>query len=96
MNVNFLSVAEREYFEAIEYYNQEQPGLGFEFAAEVDSVIQRILEHPEAWAPISPRIRRCRVSRFPYGILYHYKEEEIVVVGVMHMRRHPNSWKDRL
>ena len=96
MNVNFISVAEREYFEAIEYYNQEQPGLGFEFAAEVDSAIQRILEHPEAWAPISPRIRRCRVFRFPYGILYHYKEEEIVVVGVMHMRRHPNSWKDRL
>ncbi len=44
MNVNFLSIAEREYVEAIEYYNQEQPGLGFEFAAGVDSAIQRILE----------------------------------------------------
>jgi plasmid stabilization system protein ParE len=96
VKVTFLSIAEAELAEALEYYEEQQPGLGFQFAAEVDTAIERIVAHPQAWTALSGRVRRCRLSRFPYGVLYHWRREEILVVGVMHLRRDPTSWRNRL
>lgn len=96
MRVLFLQVAERELVEAVAYYNNEFSGLGFEFAAEVKKALARILAQPDAWQALSPRTRRCRVSRFPYGVVYQKREDAILVVAVMHLKRHPRYWKDNL
>jgi plasmid stabilization system protein ParE len=96
VTVTFLSVAEVEFAEALSYYEQQQPGLGFQFAAEVDAAIERIVAHPEAWTSISARVRRCRIPRFPYGILYQWRLQEVLVIGVMHLRRDPISWRNRV
>lgn len=95
MTFRFLSLAEAELRQAVSYYNEQSPGLGFEFAAEVRRTLVRIREHPEAWHPLSERTRRCRVSRFPYGVVYQLREECILVVAVMHMSRRPEHWRDR-
>ena len=71
-------------------------GSLFEFAAEVKRTIERIVQFPEAWAPLSKRTRRCRTNRFPYGVVYQVREEFILIVAVMHLRRHPDSWQSRL
>ena len=96
MTVRFLSVAEEELAEAIEYYNQEKQGLGVEFAVEIDATISRIIDFPKAWPVISQRVRRCRTRRFPYGVLYQLRGEEILVVAIMDFRRDPKSWRNRL
>ena len=96
MTVRFVSVAEQEFAEAFSYYNKEKPGLGFEFVAEVDAAIERIVAFPEAWPRLSERSRRTRLRRFPFGLLYQIRGDEILVVGVMDMRRDPESWRNRL
>ncbi|CAG0977324.1 hypothetical protein ANRL4_01646 [Anaerolineae bacterium] len=48
MNVEFLQTAESEFIEAINHYNNESEGLGYEFAAEVQRTISRIVEYPLA------------------------------------------------
>lgn len=96
MNVEFLQPAEAELIEAVAYYNRESEGLGFEFAAEVKRTLGRIMQYPDAWSPLSRRTRRCRTSRFPYGILYQVREETILIVAVMHLHKRPGSWKSRL
>jgi plasmid stabilization system protein ParE len=95
MKVEFLAPAHEELLEAIEYYNEQSEGLGFEFAAETQRTIERIVQYPEAWTPLSKRTRRCRMSRFPYGVVYQIKAQTILIVAVMHLRRPPNSWKGR-
>jgi len=35
MNIRILSCAEEEFIEAVDYYNEQSPGLGYEFAAEM-------------------------------------------------------------
>jgi len=69
MQSHFLEPARAEFLAAIAFYNDRRTGLGFEFADEVQKAIGRILQYPEAWAPISKRVRRCRVRRFPFGVL---------------------------
>jgi len=80
MEVRILAPAEAELFDAVAYYNGESEGLGYEFAAEARRTIARIIEHPNAWAPISKHTRRCRLNRFPYGILYQLRPDTILIV----------------
>jgi len=96
MNVHFLAAAEAELHEAIAYYNGQSEGLGYEFAAEVNRAIGRILQYPDAWAKLSARTRRCRTNRFPYGLVYQVRGDTVLIVAVMHLRRHPDSWRSRM
>ena len=96
MTYRFLSPALEELTAAVESYEAQQPGLGARFLEEIDSAIRRIVAHPEAWARLSQNTRRCRTHRFPFGIVYHVVDAEIVIVSIMHMRRHPDSWMRNL
>ncbi|MBN2132758.1 MAG: type II toxin-antitoxin system RelE/ParE family toxin [Sedimentisphaerales bacterium] len=96
MRIEVLDTAKQEFAEAIAYYNRESEGLGYRFAAEVRKTLLRILRHPRAWTPISNRARRCRTSGFPYGVIYQIRDNVILVVAIMHLHRHPDSWKARL
>ena len=95
MIIRVLSCAESELIDAVAYYNEQCPGLGFEFAAEVKSAFARILDFPDAWPKFSARSRRCLLDRFPYGVLYHKFHDEILVLAIMHLRRSPSRWQDR-
>lgn len=96
MRVEILDVAEAELLEAISYFNEQSEGLGFEFAAEVNQTIMRIVQFPDAWTKLSKRTRRCRTKRFPYGLVYQVRGDLVLIIAVMHLRRHPDTWKSRL
>ena len=96
MNVRFTSAAERELKEAMEFYEAAENGLGSRFLDEVEAAVARIITHPSAWVAISPRTRRCRTSRFPYGLFYQIRTAEILIVSVMDLRRDPRKWEDFL
>lgn len=96
MNIIFLAPAEAELLDAVAYYNTQSEGLGYEFAAEVKRTIERIIQYPEAWVQLSKRTRRCRTNRFPYGVIYQIKNKTVIVVAVMHLSRHPQTWEKRV
>jgi len=95
MRIRFLEVAQFELDEAIEYYNYEVPGLGEAFLTEVFNALDRIGKYPEAWQPCSKRTRRCQTRRFPYGIMYQIREDEILIIAVANLHRKPAYWKHR-
>jgi hypothetical protein len=96
MKIIFLEIAQIELDETIEYYNYEVPGLGDMFLTEVVNALNRISEFPEAWHPCSKRTRRCQTRRFPYGLIYQIRGQEILVVAVANLHRKPDYWKDRI
>ncbi|PKD44642.1 type II toxin-antitoxin system RelE/ParE family toxin [Rhodohalobacter barkolensis] len=98
MTVQFHPDAELEFKKAIEYYEQQERGLGIKFSGEVKRVLERIRINPTAWTSISKNLRRSLTNRFPYGILYHYSEANniIYVVAVMHLHKEPKYWRDRM
>jgi hypothetical protein len=96
MKVRFVSTAELELKEAMEFYEATQPGLGTEFLAEVQATTNLIKSFPQAWTRLSPRTRRCRTHRFPYGLFYQVHRDEILIVSVMDLRRDPKHWEQFL
>jgi hypothetical protein len=68
-SVVFDPAARDELAEAVAYYDEQRPGLGDEFLHEVKRAVGRIRGFPKAWPKMSRRSRRCRVTRFPYGLV---------------------------
>ena len=95
MRIRFLEMAQLELDQAVEYYNYESPGLGDAFVSEVIKTLNRIGTYPEAWHRLSSRTRRCRTRRFPYGIIYQVREDEILIIAVANLHRRPHYWRDR-
>ena len=95
MTVAFHPEAEAEFYEAIDYYEQVEVGLGYDFAIEVYSTIENILTFPDAWTIMENNIRRCLTNRFPFGIVFHHQNDEILILAVMHLNKRPGYWKDR-
>jgi len=88
----FTSAALSELREATLHYEENEPGLGARFLDEIDATIDRILRVPQAWHPVSTRSRRCRTHRFPFGLLYQVRQDEILITAVMDLRRDPRRW----
>ena len=96
MTVVFLRPAQRELDDAVVWYNRQAAGLGRELLDELDRAIRRAVAFPLSYPEIEPGIRRCRLARFPYGVIYGIDDETLVVVAVAHLHRRPRYWIDRI
>lgn len=96
MTIRVLEVARQELDDAIAHYNGQAPGLGDAFLLETVAAIDRIRRFPRGWHPLGEDVRRCRLRRFPYGLIYHERQGEILIVAVAHSHRRPEYWRDRL
>ncbi len=67
-----------------------------EFAAEVAATLERISDFPETWPKISRRARRCMTNKYPFGVIYQIRKDCILVLALMHMKRDPRSWRERV
>ena len=78
------------------WYEERRPGLGFEFAEEINRAVYLAAENPERF-PIMHRDIRCvRARRFPYSVFFRVESRRIVVLAVFHARRDPSAWKQRI
>lgn len=92
----FVPEARLELREAVRFYEGEAAGLGAEFAAEVRAVIGQVLEHPLSGTPTRAGTRRKLLARFPYSLIYLPSPRPITILAVMHHRRKPGYWLDRV
>jgi plasmid stabilization system protein ParE len=82
-------VAARDWFDA------QRPGLGQEFVVEVDVTMSEVLTRPESFPLVHGEKRRAIVHRFPYGVFFRIVDDAIVILGIIHGRRDPESWRHR-
>jgi hypothetical protein len=69
VRVSFNELAECELNDAAQYYEQERPGLGAAFIAEVQRCAAAALALPESSPVVLGNVRRWLCRRFPYGLL---------------------------
>lgn len=96
MTYDFHPDARLEYREAAVFYETRRSGLGAAFTLEVEAALSQIIEAPERWRVIEQDVRRWLTHTFPYGILYTVETNGVLSVAVMHLRRRPGYWQNRL
>ena len=96
MRVRFLRTAQFEVDDAVAWYDSQSPNLGIQFLDDIDRAIRRIAAYPLSSVEIEQGLRRCLLSRFPYGIIYGIDSKTIIVVAVAHLHREPRYWIDRI
>ena len=93
--LTFRPEARTELLETRRWYEGQRPGLGAEFGQEADRALSTLLRNADAFQRVHGDIRRIRLHRFPYAIFYRILGDEVVVLAVMHGRRHPRRWQSR-
>jgi hypothetical protein len=96
MNIRFLTLAQQEVDDAVSWYNNQTENVGLGFLDELDRAVRLVKSYPLAFTEIEPEIRRCRLARFPYALIYGIEQQTIIVIAVAHLRRQPGYWSDRL
>lgn len=96
MRVEVNAAAHNDLLEIIAWYDLRSSTAGNSFLQEFNSAVDSIVNFPTAFPKVSRRTRRCRLSRFPYGIMYQVREDEIFIFAVIHLHRKPGLWKTRL
>ena len=94
-NVRIRPDAERDIEDAAQWYELQRQGLGHEFMDSVEQTLNRISENPSLYPVVYRSSRRALTSRFPFGVHYVVNGGTVVVMAVMHARRHPHRWKSR-
>jgi toxin ParE1/3/4 len=92
VNVRIWSVAEQELTAAAAWYEEQQSGLGSEFLEQYEAAMTAI-ERDAASFPVLEAlsvdrpIRRCRLKKFPYLIVFEIVPSEAVVYAIVHLSR---------
>src|SRR6266700_5975762 len=92
-----LEGAEEDLEAAFNYYEVRRSGLGGELVDEFRRAVSQILEFPGAWQALDETYRRCRLHRFPYGVVYGVDRPagKVIIVAVAHLSRGPGWWWTR-
>ena len=96
MEIRFLSLANREVDDAVQWYEAKEEGLSREFLDELDRVVRLVRLYPYAGMQVEPEIRRFLFTRFPYSLIYGIDDETILVIAVANQHREPNYWAERI
>jgi len=93
VNYQILAPAKQELINSIEYYNRKEINLGYKLLLDYEDAVDRILDNPMAWPPLTENTRRCLLKNFPYGIIYQTKDL-ISIIAFMNPKRKPDYWKE--
>ncbi len=92
----FLRLAEDEVEEAMAYFDRQLAGLGDRFQREVEHTVALIVQHPDIGSPLTKAVRKFRVRKFKYNVVYVIDDDIVVVVAVAHCKKRPRYWRKRL
>ena len=81
--------------EAVQHFDGISPALGNRFRAAVREKLGLITDHPELYASMSGPIRACRLSRFPYVVLYTVDADCVSFVSLVLGSSDRANWFDR-
>jgi len=92
----FHREADVEYTEAARYYADISPELGGRFYDEIERLIAEICMQPGRFRAFDPPVRRHFSAVFPYAVIYLEQADVVWIMAIMHFKRSPIYWKDRL
>jgi toxin ParE2 len=94
--VRYHPAAEDELLNEIGFLELRAAGLGRRFFGEIQRAERLVAQLPESGYELSSGIRKCRLRKFPFSLIYSMEKEGLLILAVAHHRRRPGYWADRL
>jgi toxin ParE1/3/4 len=95
LGVSFHEDARTEFDEAADFYAMERASLGPVFVDAVERAVAHVCKYPGSCPIARGRVRKMRVQRFPYSVMYSVVDGRVRVLAVAHDRRRPYYWSGR-
>ena len=90
------SLAEVDLAEIAAWYERRHARLASRFLDAFDVAAAELLGEPMIHALIEAPVRRVLMKSFPYHIYYVVDADRVIVLGIYHAARHPDTWRERL
>lgn len=96
MLVDFHAQLECDLEEAAAYYARRDAATAAEFLDSYEECLRLVRQFPHAAAPRSDEMRRSKIGRFDFSIVYAIYPDFIYLVAIENLIRRPGYWHDRL
>ena len=94
--IRFHELAGKELLDARDYYDDLVYRLGEKFVIEIEKCLNVIKVNPFAYPVVIQNVRKAVVIKFPYSILYRVEKDKIYILAIMHQKRKPKYWAERV
>lgn len=96
MRIDFHPAATAELEESANWYAERSATAARGFAVAVDAALTKIAANPQRFPRIDPRHRACNLERYPFQIVFRDDGDRLCVVAVVHAKRRPGYWQNRV
>lgn len=102
MTLVVASAAEQDAADAVMWYDAQREGLGDEFLQALWAALEMIESFPTRFPVVTGKrshraFRQALLSRFPYRVIFELQTDDVcVVLAIVHVRRHPDAWRERM
>lgn len=87
--------AETDITSGYDWYERQREGLGAEFIGEISATLNAVQAQPLRFPVVLGKLHRALVHRFPYGVFFVARNDEVIVVAAMHLSRNPRRVQRR-
>lgn len=88
--------ADAELDDQLAYLSRETLWQATKFADAFQAALVRIRTHPTHAHFIWKEFRRFNMPGFSHSLIYRSRNDEVFLIAVMHEKRHPDYWKNRI
>jgi len=88
--------ARADLLDTFQWYQEQRLGLGLDFKLCVDEVFSKLQKNPAIYKKVHHDVRRIVTQRFPFGVFYLIEKDRVMILAVIHARRDPIKWKNRI
>lgn len=96
IEVRFHPEARNDLVSSATFYTQASAALGLRFYEHIERLLRDITADPGRYREFRPPARRHFRRPFPYAVVYVAKPDCVWVLAVMHFKRPPSYWSERL
>jgi len=94
--IDFLPEVYDDIAIAYSWYEEQKIGLGEKFISELENAYTTIGQSPKVYQILYKNTRRKLIKHFPYGVFFRLIEGQIIIVAIIHTKRNPLYFQERL
>jgi plasmid stabilization system protein ParE len=79
--------------EIFDWYYLKNEWLSDYFIDKLTVILSKLEYYPNRFRKVNNEVRKAKLEKFPYIIYFYIEHNQVIVLCVIHGKRHPDAWK---